>query len=72
MVPVIVQMLPPKTASTFDEYINAVFTPYILRQLESVKRLDIVWDVYREDFLKRSTREKRGYGQRRKVCAAKP
>lgn len=64
---VIVQMLQPRTAQSFEEYFNTVFAPYILRQLDSVKRVDLVWDVYRADTLKRSAREKRGTGQRRKV-----
>lgn len=64
---VIVQMLPPRTAHTFEEYFNTVFAPYILKQLETASRLDVVWDDYRQDSLKSSTREKRGSGQRRKV-----
>ena len=64
---VIVQMLPPKTALTFDEYFNAVFAPYVMKQLESVSRVDLVWDVYVAESLKQSAREKRGSGQRRKV-----
>ena len=40
---VIVQMLPPKTALTFDEYFNAVFARYVMKQLESVSRVDHVW-----------------------------
>ena len=39
---VIVQMLQPKTVRTFDEYFTTVFTPYILKQLETAKRLDLV------------------------------
>lgn len=35
--------------------------------MQSVKRIDIVWDVYLDDSLKLTTREKRGQGQRRKV-----
>lgn len=64
---VIVQMLPPKTGLTFEEYYDAVFAPYVMKQLESVIRVDLVWDVYVSDSLKRSVREKRGSGQRRKV-----
>lgn len=64
---VIVQMLPVKTSRTFEEYFDTVFAPYILKHLEAAKRLDLVWDVYRSDSLKSSTREKRGSGQRRKV-----
>ena len=64
---VVVQMLQPTAVSTFEEYFDSVVAPYILRQLEEVKRLDIVWDVYKDDSLKKVTREKRGSGQRRKV-----
>lgn len=55
----IVKMLPPKT---FLEYARTVFEPYILRQLDTVSRLDVVWDVYLPDSLKAATREKRGSG----------
>ena len=64
---VVVQMLQPKAVSTFEEYFESVFAPYILRKLNDVKRLDIVWDVYKDNSLKKATREKRGSGQRRKV-----
>ena len=67
---VIVQMLQPKTVRTFDEYFSTVFAPYILKHLETAKRVDLVWDVYQHDSLKRSLREKRGSGQRRKVLAS--
>ena len=63
-------MLKPGTAQTFEDYFNYVFAPYIARQLETVQRVDVVWDVYHEDSLKRCTREKRGYGRRRKVLAS--
>ena len=59
------------TASeTITDYFNYVFAPYIARQLETVQRVDVVWDVYHEDSLKRCKREKRGYGRRRKVLAS--
>ena len=64
---VIVQMLPVKTARTFDEYFNAIFAPYVLHQLETANRVDLVFDEYRKDSLKAATREKRGSGQRRRV-----
>ena len=38
-----------------------------MKQLESVSRVDIVWDLYVEDSLKRSTQEKRWSDQQRKV-----
>ena len=67
---VIVQMLKRGTAQTFEDYFNYIFVPYIARQLETVQRVDVVWDGYHEDSLKRCTREKRGYGRWRKVLAS--
>ena len=64
---VIVQMLATGTVRTFEEYAQVVFLPYVWQQLDAAKRVDIVWDEYREDSLKKATREKRGFGQRRKV-----
>ncbi|KAK3742923.1 hypothetical protein QZH41_015294 [Actinostola sp. cb2023] len=64
---VIVQMLGPRTATTFQEYIDMIFKPFMLKQLETVKRVDIVWDVYKPDSLKKGAREKRGIGIRRRV-----
>ena len=64
---VVVQMLQPTAVSTFEEYFDSVVGPYILRQLENFNRLDIVWDVYKDDSLKKLKRSKRGSGQRRTV-----
>jgi len=66
---VVVQMMSPGTARTFKEYAVNVFMPYIMRQLQTVKRVDVVWDVYRQDSLKTTTREKRGSGTRRRVTS---
>ena len=62
-------MLHPRTAKTFQEYADTVFTSYISSQLKNVERLDIVWDVYIADSLKQSTRQKRGKGVRRRVAS---
>ena len=51
---VIVQMLEPKKLRTFDKYFSIVFAPYVLKQLENAKRVDLVWDVYLDDSLKKS------------------
>ncbi|XP_065060733.1 uncharacterized protein LOC135687992 [Rhopilema esculentum] len=67
---VIVQMLQPKTVRSFDEYFTAISAPYILRILQNSSRIDLVWDVYKVDSLKKSLRDKRGSGQRRKVMAS--
>ena len=64
---VIVQMLPPRTMHTFEGYCQTVFGPSIERQLQSVTRVDLVWDMYREGSLKRTTRKRRGTGQCRQV-----
>ena len=67
---VIVQILKPGMTTTFKEYADFVFKPYILKQLEAVQRVDVVWDVYREDSLKSTTRERRGTGTRRRVASS--
>ena len=66
----IVQMLNPKPARTFEEYANECFIPHVLKELASVKRLDIVWDVYLEDSLKAATRQKRGSGVQKVIPSA--
>jgi len=64
---VIVHLLPTEAVSTFNEYADKVYIPYMSRQLERATRVDVVWDTYIFDSLKESTREKRGKGVRRKV-----
>ena len=64
---VAVQMLNRRTARTFQGYSDTVFRPCITKQLERTKRVDIVWDIYKDDSLKAGTREKRGEGTRRRV-----
>ena len=67
---VVIQMASPGAARTFQEYSDNVFVPYIKKQLQPVKRVDIIWDVYRQDSLKAATREKRGSGTRRRVTSS--
>ena len=43
---VIVHLLSPANATTFDDYANNVFIPYVKRQLDTSRRVDVVWDVY--------------------------
>ena len=64
----VVHLLPVTAAKTFDEYADQIFVPYIVKHLESCKRLDIVWDSYISSSVKESTRERRGKGIRRKVA----
>ena len=65
---VVVQMLNPKTASTFREYVATVFIPYVTSQLQSAQRIDIIWDTYKDDSLKSCTRDRRGSGARPRVA----
>ena len=58
------QMMKPAAAKTFDEYSQQVFIPYILSQLRSVSRVDLVWDTYKDDSLKGTARAMRGKGVR--------
>ena len=43
------------TVKTFGDFSQLVFLPYVERQLQSVERLDFVWDVYKAGSLKSST-----------------
>ena len=54
--------------STFDQYADQVFLPYLMKQLENSRGVDIVWDKYIPTSIKESTREKRGRGIRRRVA----
>jgi hypothetical protein len=63
----LVHALPITEAATFKNYADKVFIPYMLSQLQSTRRVDMVWDTYIPDSIKESTREKRGKGVRRKV-----
>eukprot|EP00112_Aurelia_sp_Birch-Aquarium-sp1_P002124 Seg1231.3 transcript_id=Seg1231.3/GoldUCD/mRNA.D3Y31 product="hypothetical protein" protein_id=Seg1231.3/GoldUCD/D3Y31 len=63
----LINMLRPGAAKTFEEYANNFFRPHLQAQLRNRKRIDLVWDVYFEDSLKKATRLKRGKGVRRKV-----
>ena len=64
----VVHALPSTTVSTFDSHAENVFIPFSLNHLQSSKRVDIVWDTYKVNSIKDSTREKRGKGQRGKVA----
>ncbi|KAG1683216.1 hypothetical protein GQR58_010142 [Nymphon striatum] len=64
----IVHLLPTANSTTFDEYADNIFLPYIVNCLSRSSRVDVVWDIYISDSIKESTREKRGKGFRRKVA----
>lgn len=64
---VIVNMLRPGTQKTFQDYAIRLFLPYIELQLTRCERVDIIFDVYKDDSLKAFARSQRGYGIRRRV-----
>ena len=41
---------------TFDQYADLVFLPYVMKQLENSRRVDIVWDRYISTSITESTR----------------
>ena len=52
---------------TFSSYAKDAIVPHLMRILEKVVRLDVVWDVYHKHTLKNATRQKGGKGTRRMV-----
>ena len=64
---VIVHCLSIAGITTFKEYAEKAFIPHLQSHLQGTERLDVVWDTYRPESLKESTRQKRGKGVRRKV-----
>ena len=68
----LVHALDPKkskeTVKTFQNYSQLVFLPCLERMLQDVARLDVVWDIYKEDSLKSQTRQNRGTGNHIRVA----
>lgn len=65
---VLVHTLPPTGASTFKDYAEKIFIPFLQREIQhGTSRIDVIWDKYISHSLKESTREKRGSGVRVKV-----
>ena len=64
----VVHALPVSSVSTFLEYADCTFLPFLQNHLRSTKRVDVVWDEYHSASLKEATSEKRGKGVRRKVA----
>uniref|UniRef100_H3AEF5 Uncharacterized protein n=1 Tax=Latimeria chalumnae TaxID=7897 RepID=H3AEF5_LATCH len=58
---VLVHMIKTKTGKTFGQYARDDFSEYIRKQFDDdTQQIDIIFDVYKPDSLKNSTREKRG------------
>ena len=67
---VVVNMVKPaSTQITFSDYAKESFVPYVQSQLRYAHRVDIVFDEYREDSLKATTRSARGSGVRMRIGA---
>ena len=60
--PAIIHMIRPGLSLTIQDYICGRVHQYVLSQLNNVTRVDLVWDIYHPDSLKRGTREARGHG----------
>jgi trehalose-6-phosphate synthase len=61
----VVQMMRSQAAKTYGEYSRDIFWPFVVNSQDgSVRRLDVVFDVYTERSLKVETRERRGKGVR--------
>ena len=63
----LVHMLMSHKCKTFDDHAEKVFLPHMLEQLESVVRLDIIWNPYLRQSLKQATRRKKGSSCRMSV-----
>ncbi len=68
----VVHYLPPTKGKTFADYVHGTFFPHIRRQLDNYLRVDIVFDVYKENSLKEGARKSRGKGVRIKVSLNTP
>ena len=66
--PIIVNMLPPINCSAFRDYSSKFISPFICCHLESCNRIDIVWDVYKENTIKASVRRKKVQEQAEEFC----
>lgn len=56
--PDVVHMLPPGASKTFHDYAEDMFMPFMpYSQLQSVNRVDVVWDRYLPASLKQAVRD---------------
>ena len=67
---VVVQMLSPKTAKTFDEYSKRRTSNYLVSKVkDKITSIDIIFHVYKEKSIKAEARESRGTGMRIKFTS---
>ena len=58
---------PWKWKNRGSKYADNIFISYLLKQLSTATKLDVVWDAYIPETLKELTCDKRGKGVQRKV-----
>ena len=51
---VVVNMMSPGKSKTFEDYARNVFMNYVVTQAQSVIRVDVVWDTYSSNSLKKT------------------
>jgi hypothetical protein len=56
-------MLRPKNSTIFGDYCADVFLQYVLTMLKTKDRVNIVFDVYKDNSLKSGIRQQRGTGR---------
>ena len=59
---VLVNIVRPNGQRSFKEYVEQRILPVLEKALSSKKRVDIVWDIYKQSSLKSQTRQARGEG----------
>ena len=67
-----VNMNRPMTSSTFGTYCQNELVPKLIFHGKSTQRMDLVFDIYKENSLKSQTRENRGEGIRISVRSSTP
>lgn len=63
----LINALPPRTPKSFNDYASQDILPKIQSYCAKYKRVDVVFDVYKQSSLKSELRLKRGQGIRRRV-----
>lgn len=61
--------LKPRAARTFSDYAEQVFLPSLMKKLQHIKRLDIVWDQHLTNSLKTTAGENLMKGVRGRVTS---
>ena len=63
----IVNIIKPTCVKFFKDYAFSNFLPFIKKDLQDVKRVDIVWDQCKADSLEEQTRTDCGQGVRHRI-----